>query len=247
VVFPLRGETVNTGAKIALAASGGYLLGRTKKLKMAVAFGLFLAGRKLPKNWVELVQQQIQGLSSNPQFAELSQQVTGNLMDAGKTAAGRSAERLLANVSERLRDGLPSDDSDQDDSGENDDEQDEADAGQDESDSDSAQDDSEQAQDDSVQDEDDAVQDEDDAVQDEDDAEQDEDDAEQDESDEDEDAASDQDDQADEQEDEEAQKPPAKKSSSARSKSSKSAASKSGASKSASSKSRSKPRSTEDV
>lgn len=101
---------MNTGTKIALAASGGYLLGRTKKAKLALAFGLFLAGRKLPKSPLELVQQGAGALSKNPQVAELTQQVKGSLFDAGKVAASRSAERWLSGVSDRLREGIPTPD-----------------------------------------------------------------------------------------------------------------------------------------
>lgn len=106
---------MNTTAKIALAASGGYLLGRTKKMKLALAFGMFLAGQKLPKSPIELVQQGAGALAKNEQFKELSQQVTGSLLDAGKAAAGRSAERWLTGVGDRLRDGLPGPDSDRQD------------------------------------------------------------------------------------------------------------------------------------
>ena len=44
-----------TGTKVAVAA--GYLVGRAKKLKVAVAVGLVLAGRKLPKGPIELAEQ----------------------------------------------------------------------------------------------------------------------------------------------------------------------------------------------
>jgi len=98
---------VNTTAKIALAASGGYILGRTKKMKLALALAMFLAGQKLPKSPVELLQQGAGALAKNEQFKELSQEVTGGLVDAGKAAAGRSAERWLTGVGDRLRDGLP--------------------------------------------------------------------------------------------------------------------------------------------
>lgn len=101
---------MNTGTKIALAASGGYVLGRTKKMKLAVAMALFLAGRKLPKSPLEMIQQGAGALSKNEQFAELSQQVKGSLLDAGKAAAGRSAERWLSGVSDRLREGIPTPD-----------------------------------------------------------------------------------------------------------------------------------------
>lgn len=135
-----KGTTVNTTAKIALAASGGYILGRTKKMKLAAMLALFLAGQKLPKSPLELVQQGAGALSKNEKFAELSQQVTGSLMDAGKVAASRSAERWLAGVSERLRDGIATPDSGADEQGSDEPEDSAADKDQD-SEQDSGEDD----------------------------------------------------------------------------------------------------------
>lgn len=106
---------VNTTGKIALAASGGYILGRTKKMKLAVMLALLLAGQKLPKSPLELVQQGAGALTKNEKVAELSQQVTGSLLDAGKAAAGRSAERWLTGVGDKLRDGLSTSDTGSDD------------------------------------------------------------------------------------------------------------------------------------
>lgn len=102
---------MNTTAKIALAASGGYFLGRTKKMKLAAMLALFLAGQKLPKSPVELLQQGAGALAKSDQFKELSQQVTGSLLEAGKVAASRSAERWLTGVGDKLRDGIPGPDS----------------------------------------------------------------------------------------------------------------------------------------
>ena len=45
-------------AKIGVALVGGYFLGRTKKAKMAIGLGMFLAGKKLnldPKQLGKLV------------------------------------------------------------------------------------------------------------------------------------------------------------------------------------------------
>lgn len=105
---------MNNSAKVGLAVAGGYLLGRTRKMKLALALGLLVAGRKLPSNPTELAQQGLKALGQNEQFADLSHQVTGSLADAGKVAASKSAERMLTKVSDRLRDGIePDTDDDQ--------------------------------------------------------------------------------------------------------------------------------------
>ena len=68
---------------LGLAIGAGYLLGRTKKLKMALAVGGMVAGKKLnlsPRAVADLVGQQ---LRDNPQFKELGDQLRGDLGVAG--------------------------------------------------------------------------------------------------------------------------------------------------------------------
>ncbi|MEU3195683.1 DNA primase [Streptomyces sp. NPDC006996] len=85
-----------------LAIGAGYLLGRTKKLKMAVAVGGLVAGKKLnlsPRMVADLVSQQ---LRDNPQFKELGDQVRGDLRGVGKAASGALVERQLGSLADRL-------------------------------------------------------------------------------------------------------------------------------------------------
>ncbi|MEV8592890.1 DNA primase [Streptomyces sp. NPDC052012] len=87
---------------LGLAVGAGYLLGRTKKLKMAVAVGGLVAGKKLnlsPRMVAELVSQQ---LRDNPQFKELGDQLRGDLRGVGKAASGALVERQLDAVADRL-------------------------------------------------------------------------------------------------------------------------------------------------
>ncbi|SDR96512.1 hypothetical protein [Microlunatus soli] len=145
---------MNTGAKVAAAVSAGYLLGRTKKLKLAIAVGLILAGRKLPKDPLELAGQGLKTLQQSDQFAGLREQVTGSLADAGKRAASHSAEQWLGKMTDRLRDGTPSSESESEE-----DEADDQDAGAEDDDTDQSQEDVNQSEDDmtdSNQDDDDS-------------------------------------------------------------------------------------------
>ncbi|MFI8164898.1 DNA primase [Streptomyces sp. NPDC085931] len=87
---------------LGLAVGAGYLLGRTKKLKMAVAVGGLVAGKKLnlsPRMVAELVQQQLQ---NNPQFKEIGDQLRGELRGVGKAASGALVERRLDALADRL-------------------------------------------------------------------------------------------------------------------------------------------------
>ncbi|MFF8977163.1 DNA primase [Streptomyces cellulosae] len=87
---------------LGLAIGAGYLLGRTKKLKMALAVGGMVAGKKLnlsPRAVADLVGQQ---LRDNPQFKELGDQLRGDLRGAGKAASGALVERQLGALADRL-------------------------------------------------------------------------------------------------------------------------------------------------
>ncbi|MBT2871848.1 DNA primase [Streptomyces cellulosae] len=87
---------------LGLAIGAGYLLGRTKKLKMALAVGGLVAGKKLnlsPRAVADLVGQQ---LRDNPQFKELGDQLRGDLRGAGKAASGALVERQLGSLADRL-------------------------------------------------------------------------------------------------------------------------------------------------
>ncbi|MFD5452730.1 DNA primase [Streptomyces sp. NPDC003470] len=87
---------------LGLAVGAGYLLGRTKKLKMAIAVGTMVAGKKLnltPKGIAELVSTQLQ---NNPQFKEIGDQLRTDLRGVGKAASGAMVERQIGALADRL-------------------------------------------------------------------------------------------------------------------------------------------------
>ncbi|MFI2410995.1 DNA primase [Streptomyces sp. NPDC018947] len=87
---------------LGLAVGAGYLLGRTKKMKMAVAVGTMVAGKKLnltPKGVAELVSSQLQ---NNPQFKEIGDQLRTDLRGVGKAASGAMVERQIDALADRL-------------------------------------------------------------------------------------------------------------------------------------------------
>ncbi|WP_225636952.1 DNA primase [Streptomyces solaniscabiei] len=87
---------------LGLAVGAGYLLGRTKKLKMAIAVGTMVAGKKLnltPKGIAELVSTQLQ---NNPQFKEIGDQLRTDLRGVGKAASGAMVERQIDALADRL-------------------------------------------------------------------------------------------------------------------------------------------------
>jgi len=87
---------------LGLAVGAGYLLGRTKKLKLAFAVGTLVAGKKMhlsPKALADLVSQQ---LLKNPQFKEIGDTLREDLRGVGKAASGAMVERQIDAIADRL-------------------------------------------------------------------------------------------------------------------------------------------------
>jgi hypothetical protein len=85
-----------------LAIGAGYLLGRTRKLKMALAVGGLVAGKKLnltPSGVADLLGKQ---LRDNPQFKEIGDQLREDLRGVGKAASGAMVERQMTALADRL-------------------------------------------------------------------------------------------------------------------------------------------------
>lgn len=89
---------------LGLAVGAGYILGRTKKLKLAFAVGTIVAGKRLnlgPRAVADLVSGQ---LRNNPQFKELGDQLRQDLRGVGGAATGALVERQLDSLADGLHD-----------------------------------------------------------------------------------------------------------------------------------------------
>ncbi|WP_179120164.1 hypothetical protein [Streptomyces tsukubensis] len=87
-----------SNAKIGVALVGGYLLGRTKKAKLAVGMGMFLAGKKLdfdPRQIGKLV-------ANNPVLSGLNDQVRSELVEATKKAATGALTKRATSFADSL-------------------------------------------------------------------------------------------------------------------------------------------------
>ncbi|MER6074125.1 DNA primase [Streptomyces sp. NPDC001817] len=89
---------------LGLAIGAGYLLGRTKKLKMALAVGSLVAGKKLNLGPGALATMARQQLRDNPQFKEIGDQLREDLRGVGKAASGAMVERQMGALADRLHD-----------------------------------------------------------------------------------------------------------------------------------------------
>ncbi|MFH9267862.1 hypothetical protein ACH4KN_26985 [Streptomyces sp. NPDC017546] len=86
-------------AKIGAALVGGYLLGRTKKAKLALGFGMFLLGKK-----IDLDPRQIgRLLADSPVLGSLNDQVRKELVDATRTAATKAVTQRAGSLADSLQ------------------------------------------------------------------------------------------------------------------------------------------------
>lgn len=93
---------MNSRATLALAVAGGYVLGRTKKAKLALSIGGMVLGRRLqldPQRLLSLVDQQ---LKANPQLGELREQLREDLGGVGRAAAGAFLTRRIDGLADSL-------------------------------------------------------------------------------------------------------------------------------------------------
>lgn len=92
--------------KIALAAAvvGGYVLGRTKKGKLALSVGTYLAGGRFGLDPRQLAAEGMRRLGELPQVAELQEQTKGEFVDAGRKAVTAAATRGVGTLTGTLRD-----------------------------------------------------------------------------------------------------------------------------------------------
>ncbi|WP_328437632.1 DNA primase [Streptomyces sp. NBC_00444] len=87
---------------LGLAIGAGYVLGRTKKMKLAFAVGTLVAGKRMqlgPRALADLVTRQ---LADNPQLKEIGDQLREDLRGVGKAASGAMVERQLDAFADRL-------------------------------------------------------------------------------------------------------------------------------------------------
>src|SRR4051812_44989572 len=117
-----------SAARVGLGVAAGYLLGRTKKMRLAITLGSMIAGQRVATNPVGLLRQASQLAEKSPQLAELQQRVTGELFDAARSAALATATSRLQSANQALLERVSGGEDDEyDDEDEYEDEYDEAD------------------------------------------------------------------------------------------------------------------------
>ncbi|MET9902877.1 histone protein [Streptomyces sp. NPDC006446] len=92
--------------KVVLAAAvvGGYVLGRTKKGRLALSIATYLAGRRFGLEPRQLAAEGMRRLGEIPQVAELQEQLRGEVLEAGRKAMSAAADRGMATLADSLSD-----------------------------------------------------------------------------------------------------------------------------------------------
>lgn len=87
---------------LTLGLAGGYLLGRTKKGKLALAVGGYVLGKRTGLNPQQLLTEGLKKLGGTPEFSRLNEQLRGDLMAAGRSLVTAAANRRLDSLSDAL-------------------------------------------------------------------------------------------------------------------------------------------------
>nr|WP_315903771.1 histone protein [Streptomyces rhizosphaerihabitans] len=103
----IEGDTVmddKEKAVLAAAVVGGYVLGRTKKGRMALSIATYLAGRRFGLEPRQLAAEGMRRLGEIPQVAELQEQLRGEVLEAGRKAMSAAADRGMSTLADTLSD-----------------------------------------------------------------------------------------------------------------------------------------------
>ena len=94
---------MSAAGKVALAVASGYLLGRRKKLKLAITVGSMLAGKKIATNPRGLLQQGQALIETNEELSRLSDQIRSQLFESARAAALATAGSRMDGLSDAIR------------------------------------------------------------------------------------------------------------------------------------------------
>jgi len=91
------------GGKVALAVGAGYLLGRTRKMRVALMLAAAGITGKFPGSPTQLVAHGLKSLGASADVSQLSEQLRGELLDAARAAALAAATHQVDALNDRLQ------------------------------------------------------------------------------------------------------------------------------------------------
>src|SRR3954469_15231640 len=92
-----------SGAKVALAVGAGYLLGRTRKMRLALMLAAAGITGKFPTTPTALAAQGLKSLGASADLSQLTQQLRGEVLNAAKAAALAAATKQVDSLNDRLQ------------------------------------------------------------------------------------------------------------------------------------------------
>src|SRR4029079_4922115 len=93
---------MNNAAKLGAGVAGGYLLGRTKKLKLAIGLGAWMMGKRLNLSPGQLAMQGLSQLRESPEFGELTEMLKTEVGGAGRRALSAAATSQMESFADQL-------------------------------------------------------------------------------------------------------------------------------------------------
>ncbi|HZA09831.1 hypothetical protein [Mycobacterium sp.] len=94
---------VATGAKVAAAVGAGYLLGRTRKMRLAMMLAAAGITGKFPARPTDLVAHGLKSLGASAELSELTEQLRGEVLNAARAAALTAATHQVDALNNRLQ------------------------------------------------------------------------------------------------------------------------------------------------
>src|SRR5688572_13382458 len=93
---------MSKSSRVAAAVAAGYVLGRFKKMRMALVVGSALANDNVRQAVLGVVKQKSGGLAGSSAGQTLTQKAGSKLLDAGKAAAVSAAASRVDALTDRL-------------------------------------------------------------------------------------------------------------------------------------------------
>ena len=103
-------DIVSNGAKVAVAVGAGYLLGRTRKMRIAMMLAAAGITGKFPARSAELLAHGLKSLGAADQLHDLTDQLRGEVLTAAKAAAVSAATHRVDALNDRLQGVVPTED-----------------------------------------------------------------------------------------------------------------------------------------
>lgn len=95
---------MKSGVRIAMGLAVGYVLGRTRKMRLALTLAAAGAAGRVRTSPGDLVREGVKLLGSSPELAKLGESVRGELAGAVKSAAVSGASNRIDSLTGRIQD-----------------------------------------------------------------------------------------------------------------------------------------------